>query len=164
MILKSLSIGLYEGGQFTNQVQKLSVCQLKSQRALRKLLGSSCSTAVEHTPVEQNTVGSNLARCLAFSSLLFPISTTSLIQVPHRVISPYKKYAQPCSLRQSKLNMHGLSKKNISTKTKHKDLAQDGKKVGSRCWQNENRGLQNKSTTLASLSLRHYNLLIDATV
>ena len=91
MILKSLSIGLYEGGQFTNQVQKLSVCQLKSQRALRKLLGSSCSTAVEHTPVEQNAVGSNLARCWAFSSLLFPISSTSLIQVPQQLIFPSKK-------------------------------------------------------------------------
>ena len=51
-----------------------------------------------------------------FSSLLYPISTASFILGPHRcatLLIFIKKYAQPCSLRQSKLNAHRLSKKCI---------------------------------------------------
>ena len=58
-------------------------------------------------------VGSNPAGCWAFSSLLYPISSPSLIQVPLAGTTQLifqQKCAQPCSLRQSKLKMHGLSK------------------------------------------------------
>ena len=54
---------------------------------VRANLGSSCSTAVEHTPGEQNSWGQvfKSRRVLGFfSSLLYPISCAFLIQVPHR--------------------------------------------------------------------------------
>ena len=46
------------------------------------LMGSGCSTAVEHTLCDREVVGSYPARCWAFP-LLYLISSTSLIQVPH---------------------------------------------------------------------------------
>ena len=55
-------------------------------------------------------MGSNPARLF---SLLQPISRAFLIHVPHggeTLLVYLFKYAQPCSLMQSKLNMHGLSK------------------------------------------------------
>ena len=45
-------------------------------------LGAGCSAAVEGTPYDREVVGSNTARCWGFYSLLYPISSASLIQVP----------------------------------------------------------------------------------
>ena len=44
---------------------------------------SGRSTAVEHTPRNREVVGSNPAGCWAFS-LIYPLSSASLIQVPQR--------------------------------------------------------------------------------
>ena len=49
--------------------------------------GSGCCTAVEHTPVKQNSWGCWVWIPLGaglFSSLLYPISSASLIQVPQK--------------------------------------------------------------------------------
>ena len=45
-------------------------------------LGSGCSTAVGHTPYDNEVVGSNPAGCWVFSYLLNPISGVALM-VPH---------------------------------------------------------------------------------
>ena len=44
--------------------------------------GSGCRTAVECTPHDTEVVGLNPAGYWAFYSLLYPISSASLIQVP----------------------------------------------------------------------------------
>ena len=49
--------------------------------AITSTLGSGCSTVVELTPHNREVVGSNPARCWAFLSLLYSLSTVSLIQV-----------------------------------------------------------------------------------
>ena len=45
-------------------------------------LGTGCSTAVDGTPHDREVVGSNPAGCWAFYSLLYPIISAPLIQVP----------------------------------------------------------------------------------
>ena len=46
-------------------------------------MGSGCSTAAERTARNREVVGSNPAGCWAFS-LIYPLSSASLIQVPQR--------------------------------------------------------------------------------
>ena len=70
-----------------------------------ELKGRGCSTAVECMPLNREVA------CAGLFALLYPLSSTSLIQVPQRGATLLIYYAQSYSLRQSKLNMHGLSKK-----------------------------------------------------
>ena len=85
---------------------------------------SGCSIAVEHTPRYREAMGSNPAGCWAFFLFSFflwitqSISGVSLIrsltEVHHNWLS-WKMNAQLCSLRRSKLNRQGLSKKIINS-------------------------------------------------
>ena len=76
--------------------------------------GSDCSTAVKRTPRDR---GPGFKSCqmlfFSFTSLSYQwcFLNQVLTEVWHDWFSYINKYAQPCSLRQSKLNFHGLSKK-----------------------------------------------------
>ena len=84
------------------------------------IMGSGCSTAIEHTPRDREVLGSNSAECRAFSSILYPISSVSLFrsltEVQHYCFT-FKNMLNRAALRRNKLKMYGLSKPQLTKAT-----------------------------------------------
>ena len=103
-MLPGITTGLGKHGQGTKRISQ----------ELGTVVGSGCITAVERMPHDREVVGLNPAGCWAF----FLFSIPSVVRALNSGLSWrcnttdfLIKYALPRSLRQIKLNMHGLSKK-----------------------------------------------------